>query len=135
MISGQALERPMQRPLPWIWAASLVLTAMALSLSPLHDLARALILLIAAPLTEEIIFRGGLQEALLSWGRSRTVSTVVSALAFGLAHVALRGDWQALAVALPALVIGAVYGQTRRLAPCVLLHMGMNACWLLWRHT
>jgi membrane protease YdiL (CAAX protease family) len=121
---------------PWtgfLGVALVVLTLLALGLAS-NNLARACILLMIAPLTEEIIFRAGLQETLLMRRVTRHVSNLATALVFALAHVALQRDWAGLAVVLPALLIGEVYGRQRRLAPCILLHAGMNAVWLLWAH-
>ena len=64
--------------------------------------------------------------------RSPLLANSLTALAFGLAHVALRGDAAAFAVALPALAIGAVYERGRSLGVCVVLHAAMNALWLAW---
>lgn len=90
----------------------------------------AFVLLLAAPLLEEAVFRAGLHEALLRHGRGLLLANGLTALAFGAAHVAARGDASAFAVALPALAIGLVYERTRRLRWCVLLHAAMNAVWL-----
>lgn len=98
------------------------------------DLLRVLGLLIIAPVTEEIIFRGGLQESLLTRLKSRHTTNVLTAVAFALAHVLVRHDWAALIVLFPALLLGELYGRGRRLIPCILLHAGMNACWVLWAH-
>ncbi|KAB2963564.1 JDVT-CTERM system glutamic-type intramembrane protease [Zoogloea sp.] len=92
---------------------------------------RLWILLVFAPLAEEIVFRLGLHEALLQRGWARWPAGLVVALAFALAHLALRGEMQALAVAVPALAIGLVYQDQRKLAPCVLLHALMNGVWLV----
>lgn len=88
------------------------------------------VLLIAAPVLEESLFRAGLHEALLRHGRAAWLANVLTAAAFGAAHVAVRGDAAAFAVALPALAIGLVYSRWRRLRWCVALHAAMNAVWL-----
>lgn len=93
---------------------------------------RVLVLLVLAPLVEEVVFRLGVQEGLWRRGLGAWQANALTALAFAAAHVAVRGDPGAIAVALPALVLGAVYGRTRRLAPCVALHAAMNAAWLAW---
>ena len=87
-------------------------------------------LLIAAPVLEETLFRGGVQEALLRHGKAAWAANVLTAAAFGLAHVAARGDGAAFAVVLPALAVGVVYNRWRRLRWCVALHAAMNAAWL-----
>jgi membrane protease YdiL (CAAX protease family) len=88
--------------------------------------------LVLAPLAEEAVFRAGVQEALLRHRTAPWTANVMTALMFGLAHAALRGDWGGLAVAAPALLIGAMYGRWRRLRLCVGLHAAMNALWLAW---
>lgn len=90
----------------------------------------AFVLLVAAPLLEEAVFRAGVQEALLRRGRALLLANAVTALLFGAAHVAVRGEPAAFAVVLPALAIGWLYERTRRLRWCVLLHAAMNAAWL-----
>jgi membrane protease YdiL (CAAX protease family) len=107
----------------------LAMAVLAMCLGDKHW-GRACILLIVAPCTEEIIFRAGLQESLLQGGLSRHASNLATALAFALAHLALQHTMTGLAVALPALLIGEVYGRTRRLGPCIVLHAGMNAVWM-----
>lgn len=93
---------------------------------------RVAVLLVIAPLLEEAVFRAGLQEALLRQLRRPLAANLVTALVFGVAHAALRGEPAAFAVALPAVLIGAIYARTRRLAPCALLHAALNAAWLGW---
>ena len=91
-------------------------------------------LLILAPLTEEIVFRAGLQEALLRRPGTAPYANGATALAFAAAHVALRpGLWSGLTL-LPALLIGALYGRRCRLGGCVALHAALNAAWLLGTH-
>lgn len=98
----------------------------------------AFMLLFAAPLPEKAVLRAGLHEVLLRHGRGLLLANALTALVFGAAHVAARGDAGAFAVALPALAIGLVYERTRRLRGCVLLHAAMNAAWLAavtwWPH-
>ena len=91
---------------------------------------RLAVLLLIAPLAEEAVFRAGLQEALLQRGISRLVANLLCASAFAMSHAAVRDDAAALAVVLPALLIGTVYQRWRRLSPCVLLHAALNAAWI-----
>lgn len=114
-------------------AAGLVLLAAALLAAALAGgvAGRLWTLLVFAPLAEEIVFRLGLHETLLRRGWAARPAGLLVALVFGLAHLALRGELQAVAVALPALAIGVVYQSRRKLAPCVLLHALMNGIWLL----
>lgn len=94
-------------------------------------LQRVAIWMFLAPLLEEVALRAGLQEALLRHRATPLAANLGAALVFGLAHVAVRGDAQAFLVAAPALLIGAVYGQTRRLRHCVVLHALMNGLWIV----
>jgi membrane protease YdiL (CAAX protease family) len=99
----------------------------------------ALRLLVLAPLLEELIFRSGLQEALLrrsprATRRGAVFANVITATLFALCHFALqRGALSALTL-FPALAVGWIYQRTRRLAPCVAAHAAMNAMWLVGRH-
>ena len=94
------------------------------------------VLLLAAPVLEETVFRAGLQEALLrrlSAGRyGEATANALTALAFMAAHLALRPSGLAALTAVPALALGALYQRGRRLAPCIALHALFNAIWLLW---
>jgi membrane protease YdiL (CAAX protease family) len=124
----------MPRRLP-LAAAAVLLSALALAASG-HMSQRLAMLLVLAPLLEEAVFRAGLQEALLRrWCRRPHLANAVTAVAFGLAHAAVRADPAGLAAALPALLIGAVYQRTGRLRHCVVLHAAMNAAWLGWSMT
>jgi membrane protease YdiL (CAAX protease family) len=119
--------------LPWrqiglLAAAALVVAATA---SAGVSTPRVWLLLLMAPLIEESLFRAGLHEALLRTALAPSLANLLTALAFGLAHALVRIDAAALVVALPALVIGLVYGRTRRVRDCVALHAAMNALWLM----
>ena len=98
------------------------------------------VLFMFAPLTEEIVFRLGLHEAMLSCGMGRGASNLAVALIFAGVHVFLRGELHALLVVIPAIAIGVVYGRWRMLFPCVVLHALMNGSWFvfsaseLWSH-
>ena len=93
---------------------------------------RILMLLVLAPLLEETVFRAGLQEALLQRLRRPDVANALTALAFATAHALAQGDARALAVALPAWLIGRAYERRRRLRHCVALHALLNAAWIAW---
>lgn len=99
----------------------------------LSDTTRLLTLVLLAPLLEEAVFRCGVQEALLQKGVAPSVAVGLTAMLFGLVHVLLRADLHAFAVSAPAVLLGLVYARWRRLLPCVLLHAGMNATWVMWR--
>ena len=107
--------------------AAVALTSVQAGAAP----ARVLWLLLLAPLLEEACFRAGLHEALLRWRWQPLNANLAVALAFAAAHVAVRADAAALAVALPALLLGWLYQQRRSLRACVALHAAMNAAWLV----
>ena len=88
-------------------------------------------LLAGAPLVEEVIFRLGLHQELLTSLRSAPAANVLTALAFAMAHVLAQGTRRSLLTLLPALVIGAVYQRSRRVAPCVAVHATFNSLWLI----
>lgn len=98
------------------------------------DAVLALKLLLLAPLIEELFFRAVVQRRLLAWlegrGRSPSIATATTALAFGAAHLVHASPLHALAVIAPAWAIGCVYERTRALAPCIALHAVFNAFWL-----
>jgi membrane protease YdiL (CAAX protease family) len=88
-------------------------------------------LLILAPAAEEIVFRAGLQEALMRRAATARFANVLTALAFATAHLALRPGSIAALTLLPALAGGALYRRTRRIVPCIVLHALLNAAWVL----
>lgn len=104
---------------------------------PAPPLAQALVLLVLAPLLEETVWRAGLHEALLRRGVRAGAAVAGVALAFAVVHALWWGSAWALAVAVPALLVGVAYQHTRRVRVCVLLHAAMNAAWWLapapWR--
>jgi membrane protease YdiL (CAAX protease family) len=93
------------------------------------------VMLVLAPAAEEIVFRGGLQDALMRRLRGRVagadaIALVATALAFAAAHVLARGSSSAWLVFAPALLIGLAYARWRRLDACIGLHAAANALWL-----
>ena len=92
---------------------------------------RALVLLLIAPVAEELVFRAGLHDVLLRISVAPWSANLLTALAFGAAHMLLLGvNPQTAFVWLPALLIGAAYNRWRRLSICIALHMAMNALWI-----
>lgn len=84
--------------------------------------ATLLLTLVAAPAGEEFLFRG-LIYPLLRKRVSILVSTMVTAVVFGLVH----SSAVQFASTLPlAVLLALVYERTRVLWPCVLLHLGFN---------
>jgi membrane protease YdiL (CAAX protease family) len=96
------------------------------------------VLLLLAPLLEETVFRRGVHAwALRHWGRATTrwwawpsPVNVGVALLFAAAHLLRLPPLLALAVVLPALVVGQMYELTGRLWPCVATHATFNLVWL-----
>lgn len=101
------------------------------------------LLLVAAPVLEELAFRGAIQESLLrvlerrfpgegiiasrrGWG-----ANAVTALLFAAAHALHRGVWLGWAALPVALAIGVLYDRRRRVLPCVIVHAALNAGWIL----
>nr|WP_229429729.1 JDVT-CTERM system glutamic-type intramembrane protease [Massilia sp. ZL223] len=96
-----------------------------------QDVQHLAVLLVLSPLLEETVFRAGVQEVLRRrWPAAPRLAIAGTALAFGAAHALVRADAAAFAVALPALLIGAVYQRTGRLRYCIALHAAMNAAWM-----
>ena len=92
---------------------------------------RSLVLLLVAPVAEEVVFRAGLHDELLHRGVAPWMANLLTALAFNTAHILLLGvNTQTALVWLPALLIGAAYNRWRRLRICIALHMAMNALWI-----
>ncbi len=119
-----------------LWSLSLLILAVLLALATVGSggagLLRMAVLLVFAPLTEEAVFRAGLQEVLLRHRIAPLAANGLTALTFGLLHAMLRADVAAMSVGLPALLIGAVYQRRRRLRDCIALHAAMNSLWLVW---
>jgi membrane protease YdiL (CAAX protease family) len=97
---------------------------------PLATFWSLVLLVLGAPLLEELVFRGGLQEQLLLARVSPGAANAWTVLAFALGHGLTRSWWLAAAVALPAWALGRLYQRERRLAPCVAAHAAMNLVWI-----
>ena len=131
----------MTRPSMAVWrnpqAASVLLLALLAAMLGGASIAigvpawRALVLLVMAPVAEELVFRAGLHDGLLRISVAPWLANLLTALAFGAAHMLLLGiNSQTAFVWLPALLIGAAYNRWRRLRICIALHMAMNALWI-----
>lgn len=94
-------------------------------------------LLVVAPVIEELAFRGAVQEWLLRRldGRAAPhagwIANGLTALLFAAAHAIHRGVWLGLAVLPAAFLLGWIYHRRRRVGPCILVHAGLNAGWIL----
>ncbi len=128
-IAAQTVARPLSRLATGTALAVLAWAAVGAALA-WAGAPRVLLLVALAPALEEAAFRAGLHEGLLARQVPPWAANVLVATAFALLHLAVQGRWEALLVAWPALLVGAVYQRGRRLRWCVLLHAAMNAAWL-----
>ena len=123
---------------PVVWIA----LALALNVQPsaawlLGDPARALSLVVAWPLLEEALFRGGVQPALLrtrfgereAWGV--TTANVATSALFAAAHLARQTPEWAAAVFVPSLVFGHFRERYGSIVPGAALHVFYNAGYFL----
>jgi membrane protease YdiL (CAAX protease family) len=122
-----------RRQLPLSLLAWCVVCAAGALLLPLGAASRSLLL---APLLEEIVFRRGLQDALVAHRRPALSAWApwLTAALFAIAHIALVPDAadlpRAAATFVPALLIGLTYRRGGALAPCIALHAAFNLAWL-----
>ncbi|HXC50550.1 MAG TPA: CPBP family intramembrane glutamic endopeptidase [Candidatus Limnocylindrales bacterium] len=86
----------------------------------------ALALVAAAPLLEEIFFRGFLLSALESTGIPATAAALASALAWSLMHVQYS-PYDVATIFLMGLMLGAARSRTRSVVPCIAMHSLNNA--------
>jgi len=84
-----------------------------------HPAGALLALVVIAPVTEEVIFRGFILRGLLNHGTSARTAVMLSALLFGVMHL---NPWQGAGAFCMGLVFGWVYLRTRSLALCMTLH-------------
>lgn len=94
-------------------------------------------LVIVAPVIEELAFRGALLSMLQRWrvGKLRygvmSGANLLTALAFGLAHALIDGHPLGLLTFFPGLVFGFFCERYHRVAPAIVLHSYYNAGLLL----
>ena len=74
-------------------------------------------------ITEEIIFRGYLFERVAALTRNVAAGAIASLVIFGAAHIGGWGLGGAIQITLWTIVITALYAYSRRLLPCVIMHM------------
>jgi len=93
--------------------------------------------LLLAPMLEELVFRGGIQDALdrTPWGRlcvfgGLSVGNVLTSLLFSAAHLMAAPAWLAGAIFFPSLVLGRLKQLYSSLVPVVLVHAWFNVCYL-----
>jgi membrane protease YdiL (CAAX protease family) len=93
--------------------------------------------LLFAPILEELVFRGGIQDVLdrTPWGRLSVfaglgVGNVLTSLLFSAAHLMAAPAWLAGATFFPSLVLGRLKQLCSSLVPVVLVHAWFNVCYL-----
>jgi membrane protease YdiL (CAAX protease family) len=122
--------------------AAWIALALAFNVQPnpawvLGDPARALSLVVAWPLLEEALFRGGVQPALLRtrWGAREawgvTTANVATSVLFALAHLATQPPAWAAAAFAPSLVFGHFRERYGSIVPAAALHVFYNAGYFL----
>lgn len=90
----------------------------------MHDPCGVLVVSLCAPLTEEMLFRGGVQGYLQRSGCRPVWAVVVAAALFAVVHA---NPAQMPAAFLLGVLLGAVYGITGSLWPSVVAHVFNNA--------
>ncbi len=104
---------------------------------PNLDWATLVNLLLLAPVLEELVFRGGVQEALdrTPFGRlylagGVSVGNVLASALFSVAHLLVDPPWLAASVFFPSLVFGRLKQVYPSLLPAMLVHTWYNVCYL-----
>jgi membrane protease YdiL (CAAX protease family) len=93
----------------------------------LGGIAAFFLIVIAAPVAEEIFFRGFMFAGIRSHG-SFLVAALVSSGIWGLFHFTGEGSWPVvLQLSLFGVILAAVYERTGSIRPCIALHMLNNA--------
>jgi membrane protease YdiL (CAAX protease family) len=82
-----------------------------------------LLVVIMAPLFEEIIFRGIIMKGLINKGMKPVKAIIISAIVFGLVH---QNPWQFVGAVLLGCILGLVYHKTKSLLLPILLHAFNN---------
>ena len=100
---------------------------------PLTAPAQFLLLAVAYPVLEELVFRGALQGWLRSfgWGRAGrwqvTAANLVSSTVFSLTHLLINPVYLSVAVFVPSLIFGYFRDRYDRLHASIVLHVFYNA--------
>ncbi|NYE24873.1 JDVT-CTERM system glutamic-type intramembrane protease MrtJ [Pigmentiphaga litoralis] len=106
---------------------------------PPISLQAAILMIVAAPVLEELAFRGAVTDlvhALLKRLAMADTSTltrtnVITSLAFAACHLPYQPIGMAAAVLLPSLLLGKVREVTGSVVPCMVIHAWFNACYLM----
>ncbi len=93
--------------------------------------------LLLAPVLEELVFRGGIQEVLdrTAYGRLHlpggvSVGNVLTSILFSAAHLMVTSPWLAASIFFPSLMFGRLKQLYPSLLPAMLVHAWYNACYL-----
>lgn len=86
---------------------------------------------IIAPILEEILFRGIIQQGLINKGMPPYTAIILSALIFGIVHA---NPWQFIGASMLGLVLGWAYYQTQTIVLPILLHALNNliSCFIIF---
>ncbi len=91
-----------------------------------NDKATLLVMVVVmAPLFEEIIFRGIIQKGLINKGMKPASAILIASVVFGIVH---GNPWQFVGAVLLGVVLGLVYYKTKSLLLPILLHAFNNLC-------
>ena len=122
------------------WAVSAGLVTLPATLPATGQL---LVLLIAAPIIEELVFRGHLQPQLTTFFARKTdeglmahaAAIGVTSLIFAALHWFASPTASSWWVALPSLALGTLQARSGKWQFCAVLHSAFNAVWCLtiWR--
>jgi membrane protease YdiL (CAAX protease family) len=89
-----------------------------------------ILMVIAAPILEELIFRGIILDGLLKL-YSPIKSILVSSFLFGFVHL---NPWQFITGFIIGIFSGWIYYKTRSLSPSIIIHLTANLCGFSYRY-
>lgn len=101
------------------------------------DCATLVSLLLLAPVLEELVFRGGIQDALDRTALGRpglpggvSVGNLLTSAIFAAAHLLVSPPWLAASIFVPSVVFGHLKQLYPSLLPAMLVHAWYNLCYL-----
>ena len=108
-----------------------LLSLMAIASDDPVSLLSLLSICLFAPVAEEMVMRGGIEEKLLQWKNNPVLAILVSSLLFGILHLSPS---LIIGTFLSGLIAGWVYYRTRNVWICILMHMSNNitSCLVDW---